>query len=78
VHYLYTRHLPSGETLHEIINAPNKRAALRAARELARAQAADGRGGTVQVLDGAGRFLVSRQNLVVYGHARGPRPSGRA
>ena len=73
MHVLYTRHLPSGETVHEVIAAPNERAALRAAKELARAQAADGRGGTIQVLDGAGRFLLDRQDLSIYAPPGGPR-----
>jgi hypothetical protein len=70
---LYTRHLPSGEVLHEIVEAPTERMAIRIARERARQQAEDGRGGTVQLMNGAGRFLIERQAIEAFA-PKSPRP----
>ncbi len=74
MHFLFTRHLSSGEALHEVIDAPDERTAVRVAKSLAGKGAADGRGGTVQVIDGAGRFLVERHDIQIYA-PKGSRPA---
>ena len=66
MHFLYTRHLPSGEALHDIVEAVSERAAVRLAKALASRQGEDGRGGTVQLIDGAGRFLLERHSIDTY------------